>query len=296
MRQFSEAGSIEVSKFNESIKFNTGDLVRVMVTGIKPSKSEQERVDSVTEIGGNWTEHADFREGMLFICTAVEYKKDGNWVQIVDYSDYENIKLPYGKFGYQFFHTINFGNMFGKEGGWPFRVSGKMQKEKSFVNVQYTIPSMPRDWDDWSPADRYDYWCSMASLMLNCGKESPTIIESGNGWTINQDTIHRLSIGDVTTALILKQQDKNNAEKFYTYLKTMVKNPNVVPGAKYSPKYIVKNCYDLVIPENSQIVAKAIYEAVNKENDPGEKDIFDKAVESISGNKSTDSVTDDLPF
>jgi hypothetical protein len=277
MRQFvSNPGEVVESKFNDSIKFVTGDKVKLMVTAIKPSKSEQEEVDAITEIGGDWTEHANFRDGMLFICNAIAVEKNGKWMDIVDYSDYENIKLPFGKFGYQFYHTVNFGNMFGKDGGWPFKVSAKQSKGSSVVNVTYSIPSAPIDWEEWSPADRYDYWCSMGSLMLNCGKEKPSIVESDLGWVIDQNSIHRLAVGDICTAYILKQASKTDSDKFYTYLKTMVKNPD---QSKKS-KYIVKNDFDLTTVENSYVVANAIYDAINKAADTSEKSHLDKLVES----------------
>lgn len=293
MRQFSSGiPTVEESKFNEGIKFVTGDKVKIMVTKIKPSKSEEQDVNAVTEIGGDWTEHANFKDGMLFICTAIAVQRGKEWIDIVDCNDIENIKLPFGKYGYQFYHTVNFTNMFGKNGQWPLKVSAKQKKGESIVNAIYPVPASPFDWEDWTPAERFDYWCSFGALMLNCGKEAPYVVESSNGWTLDQSTIHRLAVGDVCTAIILKQTSKTDPDKHYTYLKTMVKNTD--PNAKY--KYTAKNNYDLIIPDNSIMLANAIYEAINKQDDPGEKtgkSVLDSLIEDDAEDVTTE---EGLPF
>lgn len=274
-------GETSERKVSFGVQLEQGDLLTIVCTAILPGKTEREEVENKTPIGEDWRNYAHFKDGIMCVFTALKKTSpDGIEETFVDYdTEAGTLHYPVGKFGYQFYHTVNQTGLYGKELSQDFKFDADMEEGKRKKPITYTLHGLPPKWNQAKPLERLDYWLRMASLTLKIGSVAP-IVEKKEIYRLNFNTVHPLSVGDITTAY-LQKSDYNN--KTYNFLKTYVKNPDANAKKKYLTKSGYSIRYFLDEFELSEKLAKRIYDDINKKSskdddtDPSKKP-YDKAL------------------
>jgi hypothetical protein len=253
-------GQVEESS---SIQFQTGDLIDIIITDVQPELNEKKELDALVPPNESWQDYAHFRDGILYKAVAFRKHNGEDFKNLVVVED-EKVSLPYGKFGFQFFHSVKPTNLFGKEGTFRFKVdASEVLTDGRLKPITYSISAMPEDWREWKSNDRHLFWTQMASAMLNCGNKEPLVNYEEGKWLLDMDTIHGLEIGDCTSCYITRLQNQGKSYPNY-FLKKMVRNP-------VTKKWIVKKKYDLwYLNDDIQFsvkVANELNEIINKKSD-----------------------------